>query len=149
MTDEEFRSYRDGRYATILNYYDTKAIWNKRLYYACSVYVLVGSGIIGPIVLLCKTYGQTLAAILSSSVAVIAAISGLFRFHESWLSFRSTWDALNHEIHWHDAKVGPYAGKEVPNRFFVEQVESLISREGAEWLRRHAHKEKADASGKN
>ena len=147
MTDEEFQRYRDGRYAEALKYYDTRAVWNKRFYYAASIYVLAVSGIIGPVVLLSKVYGQTLAAILSPSVTVLAAIAGLYRFHENWLSYRATWDALRREVYWHDANVGPYSGQDDPHGLFVEQVEALISRGGAEWLRRHRGKAKREAPG--
>jgi hypothetical protein len=147
MTDDEFRSYRDGRYAGILNYYDEKAIWNKRFYHMCSLYVMVVSVGISPIILLYKEHGQVLAALLSPTVALLTAVAGHYRFHENWLGYRATWDALNHQIHWHDAQLGLYAGQEDPNRFFVEQVEALISREGSEWLRRHAPKAKGDAPG--
>jgi hypothetical protein len=145
MTNEEFQRYRDGRYLEALNYYDNKAIWNKRLYYICSTYVLAVSGVICPVVLLSKEYGQTTAAILSPTVTVLAAIAGLFKFHENWLSYRATWDSLKHEINWHDANLGLYVGQDDPHRTFVEQVEGLISREGAEWLRRHASRESGDA----
>lgn len=143
MTNEEFQRYRDGRYLEALNYYDSKAIWNKRLYYACSIYVLVVSGVICPVVLLSKEYGQVVAAILSPTVTVLAAIAALFKFHENWLSYRATWDSLKHEINWHDADLGPYGGQGDAHRTFVERVEGLISREGGEWLRRHAPKETA------
>jgi hypothetical protein len=147
MTDDEFTNYREGRYVEALNYYDNKAIWNKRLYHICSIYVLIVSAGISPIVLLCKERGQILTAILSPTITVLAAIAGHYRFHENWLGYRATWDALRHQIYWHGAKAGLYAGQEDPNRFFVEQVEDLISREGSEWLRRHAPKERGDASG--
>jgi len=146
MTDDEFKSYREGRYAEALKYYDKKAIWNKRLYHICSIYVLVVSVAISPIVLLCKDRGQIFTAILSPTVTLFAAIAGHFRFHENWLSYRATWDALKHQIHWHDSKAGFYAGQEDAHRFFVEQVEDLVSRERSEWLRRHAPKERGDAS---
>jgi hypothetical protein len=147
MTNEEFQRYRDGRYLEALNFYDNRAIWNKRFYYICSTYVLAVSGAICPVVLLSKGYGQTIAAILSPTVTVLAALAGLFRFHENWLSFRATWDLLKHEINWHDANLGLYAGQEDPHRTFVEHVEGLISREGAEWLRRHAPKDRGDSTG--
>jgi len=147
MTNEEFQRYRDGRYAEVLEYYDSKAVWNKRCYYACSVYVLAVSGVICPVVLLSSTYGQVLAAIFSPTVTVLAAVAALFKFHENWLSYRATWDALKHEYYWHDANAGLYAGQDDPDRLFVEQVEALVSREGAEWLRRHAAKGKGDTPG--
>lgn len=145
MTAEDFKSYREGRIAEALKYYDRKAKWNKRCYYASSVYVLVVSGVICPVILLSKTHGQMAVAILSPTVTVLAAIAGLFRFHENWLSYRATWDALKHEIYLHDANAGLYSGQNDPNRVFVERVEGVVSVEGAEWLRRHAAKEKGDA----
>lgn len=147
MTDDEFKGYRDGRYNQMLNYYDKKAIWNKRFYRLCSFYVLVVSAGISPIVLIYKEHAQVLAAILSPTVTLVAAIAGQYRFHDNWLRYRAAWDALKHEIHFHDAKLGLYMGQEDRHSFFVDQVEGLIAREGSEWLRSHMLKEKADVPG--
>ena len=140
MTDQEFLEYRDGRYSEMLRYYDKQAVRNRLCHFACSVYVLAVSVAISPISILLKESSQVVVAVLSPTVALVAAIGGLYHFHQNWLRYRATWDALKHEINWRNARIGPYETTPDRNRMFVTQVESLISREGAEWVRTHAPK---------
>lgn len=146
MTDEEFAAYRESRYEKALAYYDTRARSNKRRYYLCAVYILAVSAAVGPSALLVKNYGHLIAVILSPTVTVVAAISGLFKFHENWLGFRSTWDLLKSELYLHDARVGSYQEAEDRNRMFVQRIESALSSESLEWLRRHASDRQGQAS---
>ena len=145
MTDEEFKAYHDGRYKEELNYYDRKANHNRRCYHVTSVYVLAVSITITPILTVeaLKDIGAVVAALLAPTVALVAGIAAHFRFHENWLSFRKTWDALRHEAPWREAKIGDYKDAVDVNALFVERVEALISSEGQEWLQRHA---KSDAT---
>lgn len=144
-TPEELKLYREGRLARLLKYYDSRAIWNKRLYFGSAVVVLAGSSVISPVVLLFKTSGQLVVAGLGPLVTFVAAFAALFKFHESWLSYRATWDSLNHEVSCYETRAGSYAECDDPGRFLVERVEALVSREGAEWLQRHTAKKKDDA----
>ena len=84
MTDEEFVTYRDGRYAEILQYYDRRAVRNQRCYHFCSVYALAVSIAVTPVLLgdWPKGHGLVLAAILSPTIALVAGISDHFHFHE-------------------------------------------------------------------
>lgn len=149
MTDEEFVIYRDGYFQEALNYYDRRANKNRLGYRICSLYVLFVSIALTPILTVDPIlneygrtiYGKIIATILAPSIALAAGIETHFQFHKNWMSYRSTWDALRHELHWRDAQIHEYKGCEDRNALFVERVESLISREGDEWLKRHARKE--------
>lgn len=147
MTDDEFVTYRNGRYAEALKYYDDRANTNRRLYHICSVYLIVVSVGIAPILMINPFgYGKVIAVVLSPTVAIVTAIASHFRFHENWLSYRVTWDALRHEVHWRDAKIHDYQNAGDRNALFVGRVEILISREGAEWFNRHLHKEQGSTT---
>jgi hypothetical protein len=146
MTEEEFTAYHDGRYTRAIKYYDDRAKMNQRWHHICSIYVLVTSVVIAPLLSidsLLGGYGRIFAAVLAPTVAIVAGVASHFRFNENWLSYRATWDALQHEIHWRDAKNHGYKTAEDRNALFVERVEALISREGSEWLDRHIRKESA------
>jgi hypothetical protein len=148
MTDEEFAVYRDGRYAKAMKYYDDRAITNQRAHRFCSNYVLVMSVAITPILtvgIFSKENATVIAALLAPTVAVVAGISTNYKFHENWLSYRATWDALQHELHWRDARTYEYKGASDRNSLFVERVEQLISQEGSEWLNRHIRKDEGVA----
>ncbi len=147
MNDTDFTAYKAGRYKVILEYYDDRANKNRFWYRVCSVYVLVVSIAITPILMLfvkpadiwsLVLDGKTIAAIFSPTVALVAGLQAHFRCHDNWLRYRATWDALTHEIHWHDAQVGPYFNAGERHALFVERVESIILNEGSDWLACHA-----------
>ncbi len=142
MTDEEFMTYRNGRYESAMKYYDDRAITNQRGHRFCSIYTLVVSVALTPILILDpKGAGKIIAAILAPTVAIVTGIASHFQFHENWLSFRATWDALKHELYWRDAQLYEYKEAADRNALFVERVELLISKEGTDWLTRHIQKE--------
>lgn len=145
MTDQDFSSYCNGRYASVMGYYDSRAKKNQIAHRFSSIYVLIVSVAITPILtagIFPKEVGTIIAAILAPTVAIVTGISAHYQFHENWLSYRATWDAFRHERYWRDAQVDEYRNVEDRNSLFVERVEALISQEGADWLKRHTHKEK-------
>lgn len=144
MTDEEFAIYRDGRYEKALEYYDDRAKRSKFGYRFCSIYVLVVSVAITPILttnLISREIAVIIVALLAPTAAIAAGIAAHFQFHENWLSYRATWDTLKHELHWRDAQVYDYKDAQDRNAHFVERVEVTISQEGCDWLKRQPGKE--------
>jgi len=150
MTDNDFNIYRDGRYERATKYYDGRANKNRRWHRFSSIYIVVTSIAIAPL-LSANPFevGNELALYLSPTIAILTGIAAHFRFHESWLSYRSTWDSLQHELPWRNAEVAHYKGSEDRNALFVERVESLISQEGDDWLNRHSKREKSENSTVN
>lgn len=151
MTDEELVAYRDSRYEEALKYYDKRANTNRVCHRICSIYVLVASVAVTPILTIphsLRGCEKLIAAVLASTVAIATGIAAHFRFHENWLGYRATWDALQHELHWRNAQVQDYKNSEDRNALFVEKVEALMSKEGTEWLGRHARKENVGPSSR-
>jgi len=138
MNDDEFNKYVSTRYQKMLEFYDKEAVLNKRYYKWCSVYVIVASFLLAPIVSIDLGRWRLLVAILSSSIGMAAALSAHFKFHENWLRYRSTWDCLQHEHSLHKARVGAYRNATDPNGLFVEHVEAIFAKEGSEWFEAHA-----------
>ena len=64
--------------------------------------------------------------------------------HENWLCYRASWDALERERRLFETASDPYHS--VPNKaaLFVERVEVVLTKEGADFFARHASGEKAD-----
>jgi hypothetical protein len=150
MTDEEFEAYRAGRYSGILEFYDLRAIANQKRYHFCSVYVLVVSVAIAPILaidLLAVNWGKIIAAILSPTVALVNSVATHFKYHDNWLSYRATWDALNRELAFRNAAIGSYENCKDRNAVFVARVEEAITKEGSNWYSRQAKEpSKGDSS---
>jgi len=154
MTKEEFSKFLSGRYAELLGYYDKRAVSAKRGHNAASIYVLVVSIAIAPLQALSldstgSHLGRVLVMILSPTLALATGIAAHFRCHENWLSYRSTWDALNRELSIHDAKAGPYQNLSDPDALFVERVEGIASSEGRDFYSRNASQSSAGHPGVN
>jgi hypothetical protein len=144
MTDAEFDAYRNGRYGANLKFFDKRAISNQRGYRISAIYILVISAAVAPLISFdaqLMGWGIVLVKILSPGAAIAAGVAAHFQFHENWLRYRSTWDALQHELAYHDARILDYAGHSDPHALFVERVEALITDEGGSWRRTHARKE--------
>jgi hypothetical protein len=145
LTDQEFEEYLNTKYKKLIGFYDRRSIWNKRGYRICSVFVIVVSGLLAPLIgtgSLSKH--EMVGALISASIVVVSAILAHFQFNENWLSYRATWDALEREPHLRIAGIGEYEGAMDRNSVFVNRVEAIAAREGSEWLGRHSHVQKAN-----
>lgn len=144
MTADELNAYVDGRFSDLLNFYDRRAVSAKRGYTACSIYVLVVSIAIAPIQALSlgadssDRVGKIIVAILSPTVALIAGLAAHFKFHENWLSYRASWDALKRELALFQAGAGDYRNIPDANVRFVERIEAMAGNEGKDFYSRHA-----------
>ena len=138
VTDEELQKYLSSRFVKMLNYYDKRAMQSKRAYRRLSIYVVVASSLLAPIVTLDLGKWRFLTAILSSSIAIAAGVLSHYKFHEDWLRYRSTWDCLRREQSLHMARLTEYANHLDPNALFVLRVEAIFAKEGAEWLQKHS-----------
>jgi hypothetical protein len=153
MTDQEFEEYRDTRYADALNYYDKRANRNQIYHRICSIYILVSSIAIAPILMLdqfLEGCSRIITTILAPTIAIATGIASHFDFYENWLNYRATWDALRHELHLRNANIQEYGASTDRNALFVARVEALISSEGEAWLSRHRYKgDVGKAAGRN
>jgi len=140
MTDDEFNNYQTGRFAEALDWYDRRAAQNKKAYYGLSLYVLSGSGFLAVAAMFQGDSWRIWNALIAFTVAASVGTLGLFKCHENWLSYRATWDSLKRELQLKLAGVGAYKAAPDRNTLFVERIESLMAREGAEWYSRHQYK---------
>jgi len=69
---------------------------------------------------------------LGAVIVVLEGIQHLYQFHEHWIMYRSTAEALKHERYLYLAEAGPYAGGN-RHRQLAERLEGLISQEHAKW----------------
>jgi hypothetical protein len=83
---------------------------------------------------------RIIAIIIAPTVAIATGIAAHFSFHENWLNYRATWDALKHEQYLRNGNIHEYGESKDRNALFVARVEALISSEGEVWLSRHSSK---------
>lgn len=138
MSDQEFQEYLNTRYQDLLSFYDRRSVQNKRGFRALSLFVIVTSGLLAPLIgtgVLADR--RMIGALLSASIVVASAMLAHFQFNENWLSYRATWDALQREPHLRNARIGDYEDAVDRNSLFVKRVEAISAREGGDWLKRH------------
>jgi Protein of unknown function (DUF4231) len=70
---------------------------------------------------------------LGAAIALIEGIQQLNQYHQNWIGYRSTAEALKHEKFLFLAAAGPYAAAHNPKALLAERVESLVSQEHAKW----------------
>jgi hypothetical protein len=75
-----------------------------------------------------------IAGALGVLVVVFEGAQQLNQFHQNWVTYRGTCEALRHEKYLFLALAGPYATTEHPRRLLAERVESLVSTEHARWV---------------
>ena len=73
-------------------------------------------------------------AVIGSIVAVLVGLESLGQFHENWIRYRSTCEALKSEKHFYVARVGPYATVRNPEQLLATRLERLLAHERSRWL---------------
>src|SRR5512132_3898245 len=109
-----------------IGWYDSKSSVNQHLFkrlklleIAVAATVPVVAGIGSPVWL---TGG------LAAVIVVLEGAQHLYQFHEHWITYRGTAEALKHERYLYLAKAGPYGGEDRHSRL-AERIEALMSQE--------------------
>lgn len=77
-------------------------------------------------------YNTWIVGCLGAGIAICAASSGIFKFHENWIQYRATSEQLKHEKYLFLARAAPYAENDAFH-VLVHRVEGLISKENSTW----------------
>lgn len=81
------------------------------------------------------------AGILGAVVVLTEGLLHVNQYHQNWITYRSTAEALKHEKYLFLARADVYGGSSRPLRLLAERIEGLISQEHARWIssrRQHA-----------
>jgi hypothetical protein len=68
-------------------------------------------------------------ALVGVAVVVLEGLQHLNQYHENWLSYRSSAEALKHEKYLFLADAGPYGDTEDKRAQLAERIEELIGQE--------------------
>lgn len=105
----------------------------KRRYIAAKLVQLGVSASIPLAALSNVPHGPEISAVLGAVLVAVEGVLQLTRYHENWLTYRATAEALKHEKFLFLAAAGPYAaGSNLP--LLAERVESLVSQENSSWV---------------
>jgi len=114
-----------------INWYDRKSNQNHRAYKWLKIIEIVAAALV-PLFA-----GLKMPAAVTGSLGVlIALLEGLLQlnqYHDNWIAYRSTCEALKHEKYLYLANAGPYSTATAAHALLAERVESLVSHEEAKW----------------
>lgn len=133
MTEDEYIAQRLDDQIT---WYAAKASACQQRYKALRVLEIIAAALIpflsgtGDQVL----YGSWLIGFLGVAIAISAAVSSLFKYHENWLQYRLTAEKLKQEKYLFATRCHPYHESD---RFqlLVQRVEAAISSEASVWAK--------------
>jgi hypothetical protein len=150
------RFYISNRWHSQWSYYDKKAGEAKNTYYRYQAIVVIGSLIIPALVSLNSTLARGLAGIFSQGdleaeamfrvvvdmitvvvslmVAGAAALESLYKYGDSWSSYRSAAEELQAEKYFYDMLAGPYANNPNPFATFVERTEGIVANQNGKYF---------------
>jgi hypothetical protein len=114
-----------------LAWHDRKAAKNQQSYRIVKVIQLVAAAAI-PVVAAAGAPGW-LTGGLGALVVVVEGINQLYRFHDGWLNYRTTCEALTREKFLYMSSARPYGGSARPDALLAERVEGILTRQHTDW----------------
>lgn len=86
-------------------------------------------------------------AFLGVGVVVVEGLEHLNQFHQNWLGYRATCEALKHEKFLFLADAGPYGGTDDKRAHLAERIEEVIGKEHAQWVTVRTRSARSEGSG--
>ena len=115
-----------------IRWYDARSGYCQRMYKGIKVAELAAAALVP---LLAGLQAPAMATgLVGAMIVVLEGVLHLNQYHDHWISYRSTAEALKHEKYLHAVKAGPYATAVDANALLAERVESLISQEHGKWV---------------
>ena len=123
-----------------IKWYDQQSAHNKHMFQRLKAATLILSVLIPVTVAFVAYYPvigtfQTgiITAVLGASIALLEGLQQLNQFHQNWISYRATAEALKREKYLYLSQAGPYLQPTNPSALLAERVESLVSQEHTNW----------------
>jgi len=117
-----------------ISWYDNKSASNQRLFKRLKFATLAISVSI-PLAALLVTLNPIVGAVttgaLGATIALLDGLQQLNQYHNNWIAYRSTAEALKHEKFLFLSAAGAYASAQNPKALLAENVEALVSSEHA------------------
>jgi len=139
LDKKDFDEYVNGRYCDQIKWYDEKSNYNHSAYTKLQWTLIVFSAMTPVLIAISfglsdYSYLKWIAVITAIIVTITSSVLRIFKFHENWITYRTTCETLKKEIHYYKANVGEYYNNKDKEATFVQRVESLISQENTLWL---------------
>ena len=129
------KEYFSERLDDQIKWYSSESKYNQKMYKRLRLLEIISASLIPLLSGLSSmiSYSEWIIGILGVIIAVAAGASVLYKFHENWLAYRTTLEALKHEKLLYLTQTAPYDNDE---RFqtLVSRAESIMVNENQNWL---------------
>jgi hypothetical protein len=117
-----------------LNWYDRKSGHNQRRYKWLKLLEIAVAAALPVVAAIHSPVWVTGG--LAAVIVVLEGAQHLYQYHEHWITYRSTAEALKRERYLYLAKAGPYTGEDRHSQL-AERIEGLLSQEHVRWTASH------------
>lgn len=148
MEKKKFEEYLKGRYEDQISWYENRASKNKKCYTIFQWGVIVLSASLPVLIASAPDSWQTITIVISILLVIGTAALKTFKFQENWLNYRTISETLKKEKHYYNAELEEYTKTSDKEALFVDNVESIISRENNLWTMTHRRKDGEKEKGK-
>ncbi len=129
------KQYLSERLDNQIKWYSSKSRYNQKMYKRLGLLEIISASLIPLLSGLSSmiSYSEWIIGILGVIIAVAVGASALYKFHENWLAYRTTLEALKHEKLLYLTQTAHYDNDE---RFqtLVSRAENIMVNENQNWL---------------
>lgn len=129
------KQYLSERLDNQIKWYSSKSRYNQKMYKRLGLLEIISASLIPLLSGLSSmiSYSEWIIGILGVIIAVAVGASTLYKFHENWLAYRTTLEALKHEKLLYLTQTAHYDNDE---RFqtLVSRAENIMVNENQNWL---------------
>ncbi|WP_195611353.1 DUF4231 domain-containing protein [[Clostridium] symbiosum] len=132
----EIEKYISERVDNQINWYDVKSKKAQKCYKIFQIIEIVLAAFI-PLLAGYSSKHSLIPIIMGSFgsvIAIIEAITKLYKFHENWIQYRATCELLRYQKYLYLTNSYPYNDKdETRDNIFIKNIENIISAENNQW----------------
>ncbi len=130
----QIQNYINERVENQLNYFDFKSTLNKNYYQLFKIMQLAAAALLPffSIFLVEYLWMKYIVAFLGTMVTILEGVLATGKYHEKWVTYRSTAELIRQEKFMYLMKAGNYDQPNA-NAQFVTKIELLLGKETAGW----------------
>jgi len=134
---ENFDEFYEDFYKPQFEWYDTKAISNKKYHRWMKISQIVLAAILPVAVTLfpvtASSFWQTVIIVAAVLLVILEALESYLNYQKKWMNYRTTAEGLRREEQMFKTGTKEYEGVENHEKLFVERVMALTSQENRYW----------------
>lgn len=123
----------------LINFYETQQKYNSKKanrykiwFYTCSIITLLCSLTTIPVVSV-QTIPTWISILTATVTALSQGINSIFKFHEQWISYRSTSENLKSEYFKYINEIDEYENLSEREKIFAKNVNNILSQSNLSW----------------